>query len=69
MRFEPKSTVEKVIQAMMDALGKSIDFVEWNAPSIDEHMKTEGFHVQSFIDHETGFVHGGNVTISAKYDM
>lgn len=56
-------TVEGLIQWIMESVGHSIDFVEWNAPAIDNHMQSEGFHIQIQVDMETGFVTGGNVRI------
>lgn len=55
-------TVEVLIQWIMEAVGHSIDFVEWNAPDIDDHMQSDGFHIQIQVDMETGFVSGGNVS-------
>ncbi|EJW78466.1 amylo-alpha-1,6-glucosidase [Wuchereria bancrofti] len=39
-----------------------IEFVERNAgPRIDEHMQEQGFHVNAYVDHSTGFISGGNI--------
>ena len=53
-----------LIEVVMEILKKhvaGIDFIEENAgPKLDQHMTTEGFHIQIWWDHETGFIHGGN---------
>ena len=66
MKFYEKNkqssmTVEECIQWIMEEHGKEINFVEWNAPAIDEHMKEEGFHIQIKVDSTTGLIIGGNV--------
>lgn len=57
-------TLETLVQKMMEALGHSIDFVERDAPVIDQHMTSEGFHIQIYVDDETGLVYGGNVGLA-----
>ena len=61
-------TVEECIQWIMEEHGKEIDFVEWNAPAIDEHMKEEGFHIQIKVDYTTGLIIGGNVVLCNDID-
>ena len=61
--IEEKMTVEEIIQSILQCHGKRIDFIEWNSPNIDEHMKEEGVHVIITVDPETGFVYGGNVCL------
>ena len=53
-----------VIQDMVQAAARGIDFEEEGAPAIDDHMTTEGFHVSIHVDEETGFVVGGNVRVA-----
>lgn len=65
---ESSMTVEECIQWIMEEHGKEIDFVEWNAPAIDEHMKEEGFHIQIKVDYTTGLIIGGNVVLCNDID-
>ena len=65
VQLEEPVRLQDVIQRMMEALGRGIDFVEDSAPKTDEHMTEEGFHISIRVDPETGFVLGGNVCGSA----
>ncbi len=50
-----------VVQNIMQSHASGIDFVEWNAGAkIDDQMTSDGFHVKTWLDLGTGFVHGGN---------
>ena len=55
-----------VIQDMVQAAARGIDFEEEGAPAIDDHMTMEGFHVSIHVDEETGFVMGGNVRVADR---
>ncbi|KAF4805468.1 hypothetical protein TURU_000863 [Turdus rufiventris] len=51
----------EVIQEAMQRHMEGIHFRERNAgPQIDQNMRDEGFNIIAGIDHETGFVFGGN---------
>ncbi|CAH8590703.1 unnamed protein product [Schistosoma turkestanicum] len=56
--------IQPLHEIMQEALQRhiiGIDFIERNAgPTLDEHMKPEGFKVQASIDLNTGFPRGGN---------
>jgi glycogen debranching enzyme len=55
------TTMEDLVQQIMQAHFQGIDFVEWNAGKrIDEHMTSEGFHISIRTDRNTGFIYGGN---------
>uniref|UniRef100_A0A915PP57 Glycogen debranching enzyme n=1 Tax=Setaria digitata TaxID=48799 RepID=A0A915PP57_9BILA len=57
-------TEQSLADTMQEALRRhfiGIEFVERNAGrGIDEHMQEPGFHVKAYVDHNTGFVMGGN---------
>ena len=57
-----------MIQDMVQAVARGIDFVEEGAPAIDEYMTMEGFHVRIHVDEDTGFVVGGNVGDAELFD-
>ncbi|MCP9263699.1 Glycogen debranching enzyme [Dirofilaria immitis] len=39
-----------------------IEFIERNAgKQIDDCMQEEGFHIKAYVDHNTGFIYGGNL--------
>lgn len=56
--------IQPLHKTMQEALQRhiiGIEFIERNAgPTLDEHMKPEGFKVQANIDLNTGFPRGGN---------
>ncbi|CAH8641298.1 unnamed protein product [Schistosoma bovis] len=56
--------IQPLHETMQEALQRhinGIEFIERNAgPTLDEHMKPEGFKVQANIDLNTGFPRGGN---------
>ncbi|PIA16729.1 putative glycogen debranching enzyme Gdb1 [Coemansia reversa NRRL 1564] len=60
--FSCTSTIAELVQEIMDRHARGISFREWNAgPSLDEHMRDEGFNISISVDFAgTGFVSGGN---------
>ncbi|KAK8807354.1 hypothetical protein WA158_004113 [Blastocystis sp. Blastoise] len=58
---EVGETFGDIIQEIMMLHAHGIRFRERNAPSIDEHMKDEGFNINIYMDETTGFIHGGNI--------
>ena len=56
-----QTSLEDLIHSSIQAHAKGIKFRERNAgPKIDEHMKSEGFDVNIYLNGNTGFLHGGN---------
>ncbi|KAJ3340943.1 hypothetical protein HDU93_006029 [Gonapodya sp. JEL0774] len=61
--YKFKSTIADLIFEILDRHARGIKFREWNAgPRLDEHMKDEGFFVETRVRFEdgTGFVTGGS---------
>jgi glycogen debranching enzyme len=53
--------LRKIVFGILDSHYHGIDYIEWNSgPQIDAYMKEEGFHVQIFVNPETGIIYGGN---------
>lgn len=54
-------TIQQIILDILNAHWCGIHFEERNAgPQLDHAMCTQGFHVDIYVDHATGFIHGGN---------
>lgn len=59
--YSKESTVEEVIQEILQRHATGISFREYNAgANLDQQMKPEGFLVEAYVDWETGFVFGGS---------
>jgi glycogen debranching enzyme len=55
------STLEEVIQEIMQRHANGIRFREYNAgDGLDSQMKNEGFEIDIKVDWNTGFIEGGN---------
>jgi glycogen debranching enzyme len=59
--YSVESTVEDVIQEIMQRHASGLHFREYNAgPNLDSQMTSEGFNIDIEVDPDTGFVFGGN---------
>jgi len=59
--YSKSSTIEDVIQEILQRHAAGLDFREYNAgPNIDSQMKDEGFNIKVQPDWETGMIFGGN---------
>jgi glycogen debranching enzyme len=59
--YSQTSTVEEVIQEIIQQHASGISFREHNAgPDLDQQMKAEGFKVEAHVDWDTGLVFGGS---------
>ncbi|KAL5379066.1 hypothetical protein DPSP01_008701 [Paraphaeosphaeria sporulosa] len=59
--YSQSSTVEDVIQEILQRHATGLDFREYDAgPNIDSQMRDEGFNIKVQTDWETGLIFGGN---------
>lgn len=59
--YSEKSTVEEIIQEVMQRHAAGISFREANAgPNLDMQMKSEGFNIEIHVDWSNGLIFGGN---------
>lgn len=59
--YSHKSTVEEIIQEILQRHASGLSFREHNAgPSLDMQMKPEGFQVDVHVDWNTGLIFGGS---------
>ena len=59
--YSKSSTIEEVIQEVMQRHASGLSFVEYNAgPQLDSQMKPEGFHIDIHVDWTNGLIFGGN---------
>ena len=55
------STLKEIIQEIFQRHATGLSFTEYNAgPALDAQMKPEGFHIDIWVDWETGIMFGGS---------
>ncbi|WWD07354.1 glycogen debranching enzyme [Kwoniella europaea PYCC6329] len=59
--FEYESSVEDLVQEILQRHAEGIEFREYNAgPNLDMDMRDEGFNQKIWVDWDTGIIFGGN---------
>ena len=59
--YSTESTVEEIIQEILQRHASGISFREYNAgPNLDSQMKPEGFQIEVHVDWNTGLIFGGS---------
>ena len=59
--YSTKSTVEEIIQEILQRHASGLSFREYNAgPDLDRQMRPEGFQIDIHVDWNTGIIFGGS---------
>lgn len=59
--YTRSSTLKEIVQEIFQRHATGLSFTEYNAgPALDVQMKPEGFHIDIWVDWETGFMFGGS---------